>query len=266
MSFFSRKKKLSEPVIDKPTFSEVIEAGEIKEEHSKPPMPVLKPPKIKSKKFRKPKKIPQRKGKLVGIAPELMRDVKAKVKGIRDERDRLRKAFEDLDDKYEDAISRMGVVEGKCKAIEASFKNFKDYLMGDFMNEARALLKKEMSLQSNAISANNNRILRIEDDFIKISKEQDDSKFLGSFNDYYQSIKAKIFFITNCEPTDHRLITIALQTIRSIVDDMRVNGYWETGRDAIVTSLLNLKTYWRSKDQRIENLIGVEIDALENLR
>ncbi len=246
MRLFRRKKKSEEPIVDKPAFSEIKE---------KPPLPAQ--PKA-------PKKKPSK--KFVGIGPAIMQEVKSKVSEIKKERDLLKKTIEELEDKYEDALNRLGVIEGKCNAIESAFKSFKDDLMSDFLGEARAALKKEMSIQTDAISANNSKILRLEDDLIKLTKEIDDQKYLSVFNDYYQQVKGLIFLITNCEPTDHRLITLALQTIRSIVDDMRINGYWETGRDAIITSLLNLKSYWRGKDERIENLIGVEINALESLR
>ncbi len=228
-----------------------------------PPLPE------ESKKLKKPKKMkPKMKPRkiVMGVAPALMQDVKARVRAIKAERDELRMRSEELEDKYEDALNRLGVVEGKCKAVENSFNSFKDDLMTDFMEEARKVLKKEMKLQGDAVTATYRRVLRIEDDLMNINKDFDDLKFTTSFSDYYHLIKCLIFFMTNCESSDHRLITISLQTIRSIISDMRANGYWKSGKDAIITSLLNLKAYWRSKDERVENLIGVEVDALESLR
>ncbi len=196
---------------------------------------------------------------LIGVNPELVNSVKLKVKQLKDERDILKKDYDEL-------IKRMSVVEGKCDAINDTFKNFKSDLMKDFLEEARKVLNKELKIQTDANNNNHKRIMKIEDELIKINKAHDDLEFISSFQDYYQLVKLCIYMITNASPSNHEFIALLLQTIHSMVDDMRRNNFWSTGRDAIITSLLNLKTFWRSRDSKVEGLIGAEIDALESLR
>jgi len=196
---------------------------------------------------------------VIGVNQELVDKVRLKVAKLKDEKEALKQSYDDL-------IKRMAMIEGKCDAIDATFKNFKDDLKTGFMDEARKELKKEMNSLIDAVKSNHTRTIKNEDEIMKLVKNQADAEFISSFQDNYQSIKLCIYMITNADPANHQLIIIMLQTIHSVVDDMRRNGYWDAGRDAVLTSLLNLKTYWRGRDERIENLIGAEIDALENLR
>ncbi len=196
---------------------------------------------------------------VIGVNPELINNVKDKVKVLKESRDELSK-------KYDELIKKVSVVEGKCEAISDAFDGFKKSLMNEFLSEARKELRKELKSINDSINNNHSRILKVEDELIKINKARDDFEFTSSFQDYYQLIKFCIYFLTTIEPSNHSLITSLLQTIHSLIDDMRRNGFWSSGRDAIITSLINLKSYWRSKDERVESLISAEIDALEKLR
>ncbi|MFA5406640.1 MAG: hypothetical protein WC307_04765 [Candidatus Nanoarchaeia archaeon] len=196
---------------------------------------------------------------IIGINPELVSKVRDKVTKLKEEKEYLKHSYDDL-------IKRMAMVEGKCDAIDSTFKNFKDDLMSNFLVEARKELKKELGSVNESIKANQTRATRNEDELMKLIKKLSDAEFVSSFQDDYQSIKLCIYMITNSDPSNHSLIVILLQTIHSVIDEMRRNGYWTVGREAVLTSLLNLKTYWRGRDERVEALIGSEIDALENLR
>ncbi len=200
-----------------------------------------------------PKKI------LIGVNPELVNKVKDKVKRLKDEKSDLAKKYDELTDK-------MSAVEAKCEVIEKTFTNFKEALSKEFMIEAKKSLTKEMKSVNDSISNNHNRTMKNENELSKIGKELEEQAYYSSFQDYYQLIKLCIYLMTNAEPDHQDLVTLILQTVRSLVDDMRRNGFWETGRDAIITSLLNLKTYWRARDERVEAMIGLEVEALEKLR
>jgi len=196
---------------------------------------------------------------ILGVNPELVNQVKSKVKGLKDEKSVLQKSYNEL-------VMRMSQVEGKCDAIESTFKQFKDDLMTDFIEEARKALKKEMKRQDDSISGNHSRVIKLEDELLKLEKSIQESSYMSSFQQYYQLIRFCIYLLTNTQPGNYPMMSLILQTIHSLADDMRRNGYWETGREAIITSILNLKSYWRSRDERAESLIGAEVDALENMR
>ena len=240
------------------------------------------------KKEEEPEKI------IVGVNPELVNEVKSKVSKIKKEKEALNnenqklitrlsklesdtevrkqqlnslrsedEAQESEDDELNKRLIR---VEASCEAVKASFNNLKDELMTNFLSQAREELKKEVSKHSESVNNNHKELMKLSDELIKLGKEIDEKEFVSSFQDYYQLIKLCIFLITNAEAEDHGFIRLVLQTIHSLVDDMQVNGFWEAGEDAIITSLLNLKSYWRSKNQQIEELIGLEVDSLKNMR
>jgi len=215
-----------------------------------------------SRKKKQEPKVKKDKGEdklIIGINPQLVNKVKNKVKKLKEEKEILRSDYHEL-------IKKMSAVEGKTNAIDSTFKSFRKDLMTGFMEEARKTLKKEMKGTNDSIANNHSRVMKLENEVLKLSKTHDEFEFVSSFQDYYQLIKLCIYMITNAEPEQQTIIMLVLQTIHSLVDDMRRNGFWDAGKDAIITSLLNLKTYWRSKDERIENLIGAEVDALETLR
>lgn len=196
---------------------------------------------------------------VIGVNPELVDKVRIKVSKLREEKEILRKDYFEL-------MKKMETVQSKCDVIESTFKNFRTEMINEFMQEARKELKKEIKSLNDSISNNHSRILKQENELIKLNKSVDEQEFANSFQDYYQLIKFCIYIMSNTEAENQDFIIIILQTVHSLIDDMRRNKFWDAGKDAVITSLLNLKTYWRSKDERIEQLIGSEIDALEKMR
>ncbi len=186
---------------------------------------------------------------IVGVSPELVNEVKAKVKKLKEEKEMLRKDYYEL-------MDRMSIIEGKCDALEGTFKNFRGELKKVFLEDARSALEKEGG-------EIHSKLVKLEGEVNKIKKTHDDFEYVSSFQDYYQLIKLCIYLITNASPNDYNLIKIIIGTIHSLINDMKRNNFWETGKDAIITSLLNLKSYWRSHDEKIAELIGNEINALQ---
>jgi len=211
------------------------------------------------KKEEKPKEAPASKKIIIGVNPELVNRVREKVSKLKDEKGALQKDYNEL-------IQRMSMVEGKCDAIDATFKQFKNDLMNEFMEEARKNLKKEMKKLNDSISNNHSRIINTEEDLLKLTNDIKESEQMSLFQQYYQLIRFCIYMITNIDANNYPLIGLLLKTIHSLADDMRRNGFWESSSEAIITSMLNLKTYWRSRDERVESLIGAEVEALEQLR
>jgi len=186
---------------------------------------------------------------IIGVSPELVDEVKMKVKKLKDEKELLRKDYHEL-------MNRMSLIEGKCDALEGTFKNFRADLKKSFMEDARQALKKE-------VGDVHSKLIKLETGLNSLKKTHDDFEYVSSFQDYYQLIKLCIYLITNASPNDYNLIKIIIGTIHSLINDMKRNNFWETGKDAIITSLLNLKSYWRSHDEKIAELIGNEINALQ---
>ncbi|MBD3312440.1 hypothetical protein GF352_03245 [archaeon] len=196
---------------------------------------------------------------VLGVNPELINKVKEKVRDIHTEKESLRESYEEL-------IQRISAVEAKSNAIESTFNNFKEELMTDFMEQAKQELVRETKELKETISLNRSRMTKIDDELIKLSKEQEELEYMSSFQDDYQLIKFCIYLITNLDSNSQSIIMSILNTIHTICEEMISKGFWETGKDAIITSLYNLKSYWRAKDERVENLINNEIEALKILR
>lgn len=216
---------------------------------------------------------------IIGFNPELVKRVTEKIKKIKDERSELIKENKNLnvkvsglkeekavlDDKVDELGARVATAEAKCDTVEESFKMFKGDLKSSFLEEARGMLKELIRSTETSLASTNNRLMRIESDLINIKDEINDLKFMTTFNDHIQQVNLCVSIMRNADSRDHALITLLLQTIHSLVDEMRQQGLWQAGKDAVITSLLRLKSYWRTKDERIEGLVGMEINVLESI-
>lgn len=182
---------------------------------------------------------------ILGINKELVNKLKDRVEKVRAQKDQLTAT-------YKEVLERV-------KALDDKFETIKKDVTSEFLNEARKELQE-------VINTYKTRVSKAEDEVLKLSKTQEEFEFVSSFQDYYQLIKLCIYMITHTEASNQLMIKSLLSTIHSLAADMARNNFWTAGKDAILTSLLNLKTYWRSKDSKIEELIGNEVNALENLR
>ena len=196
-----------------------------------------------------------RKKVVLGISPELVDQVRYKVKKLKEERDALKKEYYEL-------IKRVGIVEGKIEGFASSLENFKKEIMESIVEKSKELITKEIRAEVGALKENETLIRKVKDEVSKLMKAQSDLEFTSSFQDYYQLIKLCIFIITNAEEGDKNLIKTLMKTIRMLVNDMKKNGFFEPAKNAIMVSLSNLKTYWDSKNEEIGMLIASEIDQL----
>jgi|GEM_PF-2384978 len=228
---------------------------------------------------RKKEEMPEPERVIVGIKPELIERVADKIKNIKEERNELRLANESLteqvneltkekswlDDKIDALTTRVSTVEVKCTTVDESFKAFQGELKSSFLDEARRILKELIRGTESLMNNIQSRLIRFEDDLINMKKELDDFKFITSFNDHLRQVSLCTAIMSNADSRDHALITLLLQTIHTLVNEMREQGLWTAAKDSVITSLLTLKSRWRSKDERIEGLIGMEINMLESL-
>jgi chromosome segregation ATPase len=196
---------------------------------------------------------------IIGINPDLIKQVKNKVKKIHEEKEVLRKDYKELSKK-------MGEVEQKYQDIQSKFNKFKKELTKDFMKEAKKVLEKDKDNIHQTVLDNQEKLNELINQLSIISRRQEDTDYVTPFQDYYQSIKLCMYLITNLDARDASLIYKLLRTIHSVSKEMISHGYWEASSDAVITSLVNLMNYWQSKDDRVAGLIRNEIHALKRLR
>lgn len=233
MGLFNRKKDKNLPIISEST--ELMEVQKQEEPMQEETSETVKP----ETELQKNETI------ILGVNRELVTKLKDKVEKVKAQRT-------ELADKYKELVEHVKVLDGKFDALKIE-------LVKPFMDDAR----KELN---DVINTYKSRISKNEEELIKISKAQEEFEYVSSFQDYYQLIKLCIYMMTHAENSNTPLIKLILNTIHSLASDMVRNNFWNSGKDAIITSLLNLKTYWRMKDNKIEELIGNEVKALENLR
>ncbi len=198
-----------------------------------------------------------RKKVIIGISPELVDQVRYKVKKLKEERDTLKKEYYDL-------MKRLAVIEGKIEAFSSTIENFKEEILDSVMAKSKEIIRKEINTELGDIKTNENLLNKIKDEVSKLMKSYSDLEYNFSFQDYYQLIKLCIFLITNSNE-DKNLIEAVMKTIKALIIDMNKNGFYKPAKEAIMISLSNLKTYWDSKNKEIGMIIQREIDEIKEV-
>lgn len=226
-----------------------------------PPEPLTPIPKPESEPVKPvtPEKV------FIGLNPETLYGIKQGVENLKSSKKEIIRERIEINKKYDEILSKVSEIEGRVEEMSKTFLSFKQELKDTFIDEAKKSLSKDLKNLNNGIDALQERLIALEDDFIKVDKDLKGHKVQTRFDIYYHLIVKAIEDVSNCDIDDHRSATIFLRTLTTLADEMKKNGFWSIARDRVLVPLINLKNEWLKKDSRMASLIGIELDRLENL-
>lgn len=209
---------------------------------------------------------PEAEPQIIGLSEKLVNKIETSIEKNKKEKAQLKEEKRVLESKHEKTIARLSEVEGRCDEISKAFQSFKEDLGKDFLTEARKTLLKDADEIRETINTLRNRMIRMEDRLIDVNSDLKEIRVSYKFHDLYQSIKLLIYMIAGFDVGDHKIVTSLVQAINSIALEMRDEGYWESAKDAVITSLLEVKNSWRDKDPRITKIIDLGLEELKGLK